>query len=224
MPALPFDIWIQIAQQLFIRCDLLNLSQTCHLVRSVTIPLIFETATYSVWGQPLRRNHQAWFAQVCHARARIAFYVNNKTILSAMRRMEIVYWLSIYEPIPMSFMVEGKDMDVSDIRPAVYANESQLGDLSRSLQEALCTLLAAMYQELADLIRMAPNLGPVTICETGRGRFGSAYRGSRSSAHHSFRSFFPRRWSDYFPYTSIEFNAKDGSTHDDQIQSILPVP
>ncbi|KIJ50317.1 hypothetical protein M422DRAFT_245570 [Sphaerobolus stellatus SS14] len=226
MPDLPFDIWIQIAQKLLVRGDILNLSQTCRLVRAAIIPLIFKTATFSVLGQQLRRNYQDWFAQVCHARARIAFYANNRTILSAMRRMEIIHWSPICDSILKRFMVDGKERDMVDIRSTRYATATQYVDISRSLRGSLYALLAVMYQELADLVHLAPNLGSISVSETGSGSFDFLYRRPRASAYLDNMPSFPRRWFDSFPYNSVEFDAQSlsGSARDGHMPSILPVP
>ncbi|KIJ33344.1 hypothetical protein M422DRAFT_264740 [Sphaerobolus stellatus SS14] len=221
MVDLPFDIWIQIAQQLLIRCDLLNLSQTCRLVRSATVPLIFGTATFSALWQSFRWNQVACFAQVCHSRARIAFYAHNKTILSALRRIQIICLSPVHvnDLISLQFMVDGKEVDVSDIWLGRDANYNQYVDLSRSLWEALNTMLAAMYQELADLIDMAPNLGPVTIFEMRPETLGSPHRRPRSSVY----SGVLKRYFGPCSYKWLGFNAQDGSARADRMQSILPV-
>ncbi|KIJ33354.1 hypothetical protein M422DRAFT_264758 [Sphaerobolus stellatus SS14] len=225
MVDLPFDIWIQITQQLLIHCDLLNLSQTCRLVRSAAVPLIFETATFSVWWEPFRWNQQACFAQVCHSRAKIAFYAQNKTILSALRRMQIIYWTPVHvnDFIPLRFMVDGKIVKVSDIWLGRCANNNQYVDLSRSLREALNIMLAATYQELAGLIDMAPNLGPVTILEIQPNSPGLPHRSSRSSGYSGPRPFVLPRYSSFWSYKWLEFDAQDGSARADRMQSILPV-
>ncbi|KIJ33786.1 hypothetical protein M422DRAFT_783090 [Sphaerobolus stellatus SS14] len=225
MVNLPFDIWIQIAQQLLIHRDLLNLSQTCRLVRSAAVPLIFETATFSVWWEPFRWNQQACFAQVCHSRAKIAFYAQNKTILSALRRIQIIYWTPVYvnELIPLKFMVDGKMVNVSDIRLGLGANSTQYVDLSHSFRKALNTTLAATYQDLAGLIDMAPNLGPVTIFEIQPYSPGLPHRSSRSSGYSEPRPFVRPRYFGFWSYKWLEFDAQDGSARTDRMQSILPV-
>ncbi|KIJ33357.1 hypothetical protein M422DRAFT_264761 [Sphaerobolus stellatus SS14] len=231
MVDLPFDIWFQIARQLLIRCDLLNLSQACRLVRSATVPLIFETTTFSTGWHSFRWNQQACFAQVCHSRARIAFYAQNKTILSALRRMQIIYWSPVYVKnlISLWFMVDGKKMEVSDIRLGRDANKKQYVHLSRSLWEALNIMMAAMYQELADLIDMAPNLGPVTIFEicpstrTRPGTLGFPHRSSRSFGYSGPRPFGLTRYLGSCSYKWLEFNVRDGSACADRMQSILSV-
>ncbi|KIJ31049.1 hypothetical protein M422DRAFT_267369 [Sphaerobolus stellatus SS14] len=225
MVDLPFDIWTQIAQQLLIHCDLLNLSQICRFVRSAAVPLIFETATFSVRWQSFEWNQQACFAQVCHSRARIAFCAQNKTILSALRRVQILYWSPVHvnDLISLRLMVDGKQVEVSDIRLGRDANKNQYVNLSRSLREALNTMLATMYQELADLIDMAPNLGPVSIFEIHPGAPGFSHRNSRSPGYPGPRPLVPTRYLDPRSYKWFEFNAQDGSARADRMQSILPV-
>ncbi|KIJ33341.1 hypothetical protein M422DRAFT_264736 [Sphaerobolus stellatus SS14] len=183
MTDLPFDICIQIAQQLFIRRDLLNLSQTCYLVRSTAVPLIFETATFDALGK-----HQQ----------RIGKFVSHRCVMQehGLRSMGTtrlffrpcdvcgLYWSPINNHIFMRFMVDENEVKVFDTRFARYVNKNQYFDgLSRSLREPFNTQLAPMYRELADLIDKAPNLGPVNILETRAERLGSPHRSSRNSLY-----------------------------------------
>ncbi|KIJ33343.1 hypothetical protein M422DRAFT_264739 [Sphaerobolus stellatus SS14] len=120
-------------------------------------------------------------------------------------------------------MVDGKAVEVSDIRLGRYANNNQYADLSHSLRETLNTMLAAMYQELADLIDIAPNLGPVAIFWMLPATLGSSHRSARSPVYFGSRPFVIMQYFGSCSYNWFEFNAQDGSARTNRMQSILPM-
>ncbi|KIJ39547.1 hypothetical protein M422DRAFT_257599 [Sphaerobolus stellatus SS14] len=226
MLELPFDLWFQIAEQVTFRRDLLNLSLTSHGIRSATIPFLFKTATFSGSGGAFTRTHTQCMAQVSRTREQIAFCAKNKTVLGGMRHLRVTYFSGFYDYIWMSLTIDsGRPVDVPDYmatRDADHDITLRGEDLPFALRRDLHAQLVIMYQELAELIRMAPNLQRVSVFEEDPQLFDPKSPAALGSESREGRSRFPWRHDANLNYNYVEFDvqghlpAKDGM--------VLPAP
>ncbi|KIJ50270.1 hypothetical protein M422DRAFT_245521 [Sphaerobolus stellatus SS14] len=227
MPELPFDVWIQIAKEVIFRRDLLNLSLTCHIVRSATIPVIFQTVTFLGSNGWFTRTHGHCFAQLCRTKARITLCVQNKEILSSIQHIQIFHWAGIYEPIWIKFVKEdGEVTYTEDYTPdeEAYANPPSYEQLPVFLRGALHDTLVEVYQQLANLIRVAPNLRRVKIFEESpklephwKLAIDPKYREGQarflSSSRNESRLIY-----------NYKFDVRDNLRPNDPKQVVLPIP
>ncbi|KIJ50304.1 hypothetical protein M422DRAFT_245553 [Sphaerobolus stellatus SS14] len=230
MTELPYDVWIQIADKITVRQDLFNLSETCQIARLATIPVLFRTVTFAGSGGNFTRTHGQCFSQLCRTRALIALCAHNNAILSAMRHVRITYWSGIFDDIWMRQNLEGGSTNLRYLPDYSALVESDghppppYEKLPTSLRRCLHKLLAVVYQELADLIRLAPNLQSVTVFDEEAQRprhFDMRWKPSEFGEH---GLSFPWRWGTSLRYNWIELDVKGHLRPQDPTQVILPTP
>ncbi|KIJ23894.1 hypothetical protein M422DRAFT_275441 [Sphaerobolus stellatus SS14] len=228
MPDLPFDVWLDIAEQLTFRRDLLNLSQACRTIRLATICVIFRTVIFSGSGGRSVRTHRQAFAHLCRTRTRVALCARNPVILSAMRCMKIIHASGIYDNIWMTMkMADGGTEITLDYLAARRRDGNPpppYEDLPTCLRDALNNDLLIVNQELINLIRMAPNLQRVIIFGNDSKRYEPHRRSSLDYEYREGRSCFPSRWGANFRYNNVELDVQGHIRRNDPTQILLPMP
>ncbi|KIJ50306.1 hypothetical protein M422DRAFT_245555 [Sphaerobolus stellatus SS14] len=226
----PYDVRIQIADKITVRQDLLNLSETCQIVRLATILVLFRTVTFAGSGGNFTRTHGQCFFQLYRTRALIALCTHNKAILSAIRHVRIIYWSGIFNGIWMRQNLEGGSTDLLHLPDYSAVVESDgpppppYEDSPTSFRRSLHKFQTVVYQDLADLIRLAPILQSVTVFDEEAQRpshFDMRWKPSEFRKHWSS---FPWRWGTSLRYNWIELDVRGHLRPQDPTQVILSTP
>ncbi|KIJ39577.1 hypothetical protein M422DRAFT_257636 [Sphaerobolus stellatus SS14] len=142
-----------------------------------------------------------------------------------MRRMEIFSWFGFTSSITLWVTVKGREICVCDsIRSWYNFLPPQHDDLARSLRRTVYTHLVSMYQDLNELICIAPNLERVVILGNGDSSYGlhrSAFIVSKDRSGHLYD---PWRRGAVSLSSHIELDVRGNSTGKDHTQVFLPVP
>ncbi|KIJ50312.1 hypothetical protein M422DRAFT_245565 [Sphaerobolus stellatus SS14] len=142
-----------------------------------------------------------------------------------MRRIEIFSWFGFTSSISLRVAVKGQEISVYDyIRSWYNFLPPQHDDLARFLRRTVYAHLVSMYQDLNELIRMAPNLERVVIFDTGDFAYDlhrSAFIVSEDRGGHLYD---PWRRGAFSLSSHFELDVRGHLTGKDHTQVVLPVP